>query len=101
MPNTIPNRETLSLQVDSSRRRLDEALDVIRGMMVGTARPARNEPPLQDALTALCSDLEGLKRDIDVIQTHLDYGTVPRIFDFHVPFDPAHAGEKRETPFTD
>ncbi len=100
MPNTIPNRETLSVRVDSSRRRLDEALDVIRGMMVETVLPGR-QPPLRDALTELCGDLEGLKGDIDVIQTHLDYGTVPRIFDFHVPFDPGHNEGPRETPFTD
>lgn len=100
MPHTIPNRETLSVRVESSRRRLAEAVRAIHGMMSGS--PAGDAPPLRDALTELCRDLQDLGRDIESIRDHLDHGTIPRLHGYHVPFSAGTNGATaRELPFTD
>jgi hypothetical protein len=98
VPHSIPNRETLSYRVETSRRRLAEAIDVIHQMK--SASPEK--PALQDVLTELCEDLRGLNRDIEAIRDQLDYGTTPRLHHFHVPFQGSGPGDRPcEIPFTD
>lgn len=100
MPHSIPNREMLSYRVETSRLRLAKAIDVIRQMNSASSAPPE-KAPLQDALTELCDDLQGLSRDIEVIRDHLDFGATPRLHHFHVPFGGGQGERTCEIPFTD